>query len=133
MWLAGHRHLNTVKAFISPDPVKAPEKGFWHVETCSLRDFPQQLRTFDIYLNSDHTVTIETINVDPSVKEGSPAAISRRYAVAAQQIIRPEFRNFNPTKDPTIHPMPSGSYNAKLVKKLSPEMAAKLKALYPKV
>ena len=33
---------------------------------------------------------------------------------------------FNPTQDPTIKPMPTGSYNAELVKKLSPEMQAKL-------
>lgn len=131
MWLAGHRHLNTVKAFVSPDPVNAPEKGFWHVETCSLRDFPQQLRTFGIFLNSDYSVSIETINVDPAVKEGTPAAISRSYAVAAQQLINPDIWTFNPTKDPTIAPMPSASYNAKLAKKLSPEMVAKLKALFP--
>jgi hypothetical protein len=56
MWISGHRHFNTVKAFISPDPVNAPEKGFWQVETSSLRDFPQQFRTFEIDLNSDNTV-----------------------------------------------------------------------------
>lgn len=131
MWLAGHRHLNTVKAFVSPDPVGAPEKGFWHVETCSLRDFPQQLRTFEIFLNRDHTITIETLNVDPSVEEGSPAAISRRYAVAAQQLVKADIHTFNPTKDPTIAPMPSGSYNARLTKKLAPAMTARLKALHP--
>lgn len=131
MWLAGHRHLNTVKAFLSPDPAGAPERGFWHVETCSLRDFPQQLRTFGIFLNSDHTLSIETLNVDPSVREGTPAAVSRRYAVAAQQLVKPDVRTFNPTRDPTIAPMPSGSYNARLVKKLSPAMTARLKALFP--
>jgi len=131
MWLAGHRHLNTVKAFVSPDPVGAPEKGFWHVETCSLRDFPQQMRTFEIFLNRDHTITIETVNVDPSVEEGTPAAISRRYAVAAQQLVKADIRTFNPTKDPTIAPMPSGSYNARLIKKLDPAMTARLKALHP--
>jgi metallophosphoesterase (TIGR03768 family) len=131
MWLAGHRHLNTVKAFLSPDPVNAPEQGFWHVETSSLRDFPQQLRTFEIFVNGDYSVSIETINVDPSVEAGTPAAISRRYAVAAQQLVKTDISTFNPTKDPTIAPMPSGSYNAKLAKRLSPEMTAKLKALYP--
>ncbi len=83
MWLAGHRHLNTVKAFISPDPVNAPEKGFWQVETSSLRDFPQQFRTFEIYLNSDYTISIVTTDVDPAVKDGTPAATSRKYAIAA--------------------------------------------------
>ena len=83
MWIAGHRHLNTVKAFISPDPVNAPEKGFWQVETSSLRDFPQQFRTFEIYLNSDYTISIVTTDVDPAVKDGTPAATSRKYAIAA--------------------------------------------------
>jgi metallophosphoesterase (TIGR03768 family) len=88
MWIAGHRHLNTVKAFVSPDPVNAPEKGFWQVETSSLRDWPQQFRTFEIYINSDYTISIVTTNVDPAVKAGTPAATSRKYAIAAQQIVQ---------------------------------------------
>jgi hypothetical protein len=117
--------LNTVKAFISPDPVHAPEKGFWHVETSSLRDFPQQFRTFEIYLNSDDTISIVTTDVDPAVKNGTPAATSREYAIAAQQLVNANIYSFNPTHDPTIKPMPTGSYNAELLKKLSPAMKAK--------
>lgn len=131
MWISGHRHLNTVKAFLSPDPVNAPEKGFWEVETSSLRDFPQQFRTFGLYLNSDNTISIVTTNVDPSVKDGTPAARSRKYAIAAQQIVGTDIYNNNPTKDPTIKPMPTGSYNAELIKKLSRDMAAKMRAMYP--
>jgi hypothetical protein len=120
--------LNTVKAFVSPDPVNAPEKGFWQVETPSLRDFPQQFRTFEIYLNSDNTISIVTTDVDPAVKEGTPAATSRKYAIATAQIVRTwDFTTkHNPTNDPTIKPMPTGSYNAELVKQLSPEMRAKM-------
>jgi metallophosphoesterase (TIGR03768 family) len=137
MWIAGHRHVNTVKAFVSSDPAR-PEKGFWQVETSSLRDFPQQLRTFEIYLNSDETVSIMATDVDPAVKEGTPAATSRKYAVAAQEITKNDLSpnqkasdpNLDPTKpDPTIHPMPTFSYNAELVKKLSPDMQNKLKGL----
>jgi len=133
MWMAGHRHVSTVKAFVSPDPAGAPEKGFWHVETPSLRDFPQQFRTFEIYLNSDETLSIVTTNVDPAVQEGTPAATSRTYAVAAMQIVQTwdATTKWNPTNDPTIKPMPTGSYNAELVKPLSPAMKAKLRALYP--
>ncbi len=129
MWISGHRHINTVKAFISPDPVNAPEKGFWQVETSSLRDFPQQFRTFEIYLNSDYSISIVTTDVDPTVKDGTPAATSRSYALAAEQIVGADIYDFNPTNDPTIKPMPTGSYNAELVKKLSPEMQAKLAKL----
>ena len=114
LWIAGHRHLNTVTALKSPDAAH-PELGFWEVETSSLRDFPQQLRTFEIFSNSDNTVSIFTTDVDPAVKDGSLAAISRSYAVAAQEI----FKN-------GIGLLPTGSYNAELVKQLSPEMQSKL-------
>ena len=129
MWISGHRHLNVVKAFISPDPVNAPEKGFWQVETSSLRDFPQQLRTFQVYLNSDNTISIVTTDVDPAVKEGSLAEKSRKYAIAVEQIVGADIYGVNPTNDPTIKPMPTGSYNAELVKKLSPAMQAKMQKL----
>ena len=130
LWISGHRHLNTVKAFISPDPVNAPEKGFWQVETSSLRDFPQQFRTFEIYLNSDYTISVVTTNIDPAVKTGTPAATSRSYAIAAAQIVGAvtHSSDYNPTNDLTIKPMPNSAYNAELVKELSPKMQAKLKA-----
>ena len=129
LWISGHRHLNTVKAFLSPDPVNAPEKGFWQVETSSLRDFPQQFRTFELYLNSDKTLSIVTTDVDPAVEEGTPAAKSRSYAIATEQIVGTwdVLTRFNPTQDPSIKPMPTGSYNAELVKQLSSEMQAKLR------
>jgi metallophosphoesterase (TIGR03768 family) len=116
LWIAGHRHLNTVTAFKSPDDER-PELGFWEVETSSLRDFPQQLRTFDIVRNSDNTVSIFTTDIDPAVKDGSLAAISRSYAIAAQQIFN------NP-----LAVEPTGSYNAELVKQLTPEMQEKLRS-----
>ena len=92
-----------------------------------MRDFPQQFRTFEIFLNSDNTVSIVTADVDPAVKEGTPAAKSRSCAIATGQIVGADVFNYNPTQDPTIKPMPTGSYNAELVKQLSPEMRAKFK------
>jgi hypothetical protein len=132
MWLSGHRHLNTVKAFISSDPVNAPEKGFWQVETPSLRDFPQQFRTFEIYLNGDYSISIVTTDVDPAVQDGTPAAASRKYAIAAEQIVETwdTTTKWNPTNDPTIKPMPIYSYNAELVKQLTPAMKEKMRTLY---
>ena len=85
LWIAGHRHMNAVTAFKSPDDAR-PELGFWQIETSSLRDFPQQFRIFDIVRNSDNTVSIFTTDVDPAVKDGSLAAISRSYGIAAHQI-----------------------------------------------
>jgi metallophosphoesterase (TIGR03768 family) len=118
LWISGHRHMNVV----TPQPNNAadftdhPEQSFWEVETASLRDFPQQFRTFDIRRNSDNTVSIMITNVDPAVVEGSPAAKSRGYAIGAARI-------FGATtfKDTTSH-----AYNAELVKQLSPTMQAKI-------
>ncbi len=114
LWVAGHRHINAVTALKSPDP-KHPELGFWEVETSSLREFPQQFRTFEIVRNSDNAVSIFATDVDPAVKEGSLAAMSRSYVVAAKQLF-----------DYKIPLLPTGSYNAELVKPLSPEMQAKI-------
>jgi metallophosphoesterase (TIGR03768 family) len=143
MWIAGHRHVNVVKAFKSADATHTAANNFWQVETSSLRDFPQQLRTFDIKLNSDYSVSIVTTNVDPAVKEGTPAAVARKYSVAAMQIVNspkisqdgaplivPATQLANGT-DPSIHPMPTGSYNAELLVQLSNEMKAKMQTLYP--
>lgn len=146
MWIAGHRHVNTVKAFTT-DNASFPERGFWQVETSSLHDFPQQLRTFDINLNSDYSVSIVTTNVDPAVKEGSPAATARKYAVAAQQIVNSAtiyqadvatrylvdpLTQASGALDTSIHPMPvTGSYNADLLKPLSAAMKTQLQTLFP--
>jgi hypothetical protein len=58
--------------------------------------------------------------IDPRIDPGS---ISR---------IDPDPSLPNPSlPDTTIHEMPNGSYNAELVKQLSPEMVAELKKRYP--
>ena len=149
MWMAGHRHVNTVKAFLTDDELR-PERGFWHVETSSLHDFPQQLRMFEINLNSDYTISIMATNVDPAAKEGTPAGTSRKYAVAAQQIVQnklnPNFKGADPTipgypdvLDPSITKTNDAMdtnifvYNGELFKQLSPTMEAKMRALYPNV
>jgi metallophosphoesterase (TIGR03768 family) len=114
LWIAGHRHVNQVTPMPSTDPAH-PENGFWQVETTSLRDFPQQFRMFDITRNSDNTVSIFATDVDPVMPEGSLPALSRYYAVAAQQIF-----------DVQKPYAPSFSYNAELVKQLTPEMQDKI-------
>jgi hypothetical protein len=114
LWLAGHMHYNQVTPFPSPDP-NHPELGFWEVQTPSLRDFPQQFRTFEIVRNSDKTISIIITDVDPAVRDGSPAAMSRFYAVAAMQLY----------KTPAPY-APACVYNAELIKQLSPEMQTKI-------
>jgi len=114
LWISGHVHRNTVTPFKSPDDAQ-PELGFWQVETSSLKDLPQQFRTFEIVRNSDNTISIVTTNVDPAVQEGSLAGKSRSCAIAAQQIFKHR-----------VYLLPTGSYNAELVKQLSPEMQAKI-------
>lgn len=108
LWIAGHRHRNMITPFESPDP-ESPEYGFWGVETVSLREFPQQFRTFEILRNSDNTISILATNVDPAVGEGSFAETSRSYAIAAAQL-------FGVPHDDSI--------NAELVIHLSPQMQA---------
>ena len=115
LWISGHRHINAITAQPSPDPTH-PELGFWEVETSSLRDFPQQFRTFDIVRNSDNTISIFATDVDPIANPGSLPALSRSYAVASYQL----FNYQTPY-------MPSGAYNAELVKQLTPEMQDKIK------
>lgn len=120
LWIAGHRHVNAITAQPNnaADLNDHPERSFWEVETASLRDFPQQLRTFEIRRNGDNTISIMTTDVDPAVAAGSPAAKSRGYAIGAARI-------FGATPavlaDATSH-----AYNAELVKQLSPEMQAKI-------
>jgi hypothetical protein len=113
--MAGHRHMNTVTPQPSPDPAH-PEYGFWEVETPSLRDFPQQFRTWQILRNGDNTISIVTTDVDPQVEEGSLAMDSRGYAVGASRII-----GITRLADTAPH-----AYNAELVKPLSPAMQTKI-------
>ena len=113
--MAGHRHMNTVTPQPSPDPAH-PEYGFWEVETPSLRDFPQQFRTWKILRNSDNTISIVTTDVDPQVEDGSPAADSRGYAIGASRIIG----------NTTLADTTSHTYNAELVKLLSSAMQTKI-------
>lgn len=110
MWIAGHRHLNTITPMPSPDPNR-PELGFWVVETSSLREFPQEIRTFNIERNSDDTVSIYVTNVDPIVDD-SLAAVGRANAIAASQI-------FNDWR--------TSPSNAELLKQLSPDMQSKIR------
>jgi metallophosphoesterase (TIGR03768 family) len=113
--MAGHRHMNTVTPQPSPDPAH-PEYGFWEVETPSLRDFPQQFRTWEILRNSDNSISIVTTDVDPQVEDGMPAADSRGYAIGASRII-----GITTLADTTSH-----TYNAELVKPLSSAMQTKI-------
>jgi metallophosphoesterase (TIGR03768 family) len=106
LWIAGHRHLNTITPFESPD-AERPELGFWGVETVSLREFPQQFRTFEIVRNSDQTVSILATNVDPAVAEGSLAELSRSYGIGGAQAFGVPY---------------DVSRNAELVVHLTPEM-----------
>jgi hypothetical protein len=117
LWTSGHRHLSVVTPQPSPDPAK-PELGFWEVETPSLREFPQQFRTFQVTRNSDYTISIFAADIDPIAPEGSLVAKARSYAIAANQL-------FKIVQDP----MPNGVVNVELIKKINPEMQVKLKDL----
>jgi hypothetical protein len=116
LWISGHRHLNTISAqpYNPADLTDHPEHSFWEVETASLRDCPQEFRTFDLRRNQDNTVSILVTNVDPAVRAGSPAATSRGYAIGAA-------RTFGTY---ALSDTASQAYNAELVKQLTPTMQA---------
>jgi hypothetical protein len=120
LWIAGHRHVNTITPIPSPDAGR-PELGFWQVETSSLRDFPQQLRTFEIVGNSDSTISIFAANADTEIEEDAAAAQSRSYGIAALQIFAG-----GPLLPHGIPLLPTGSYNAELVVPLSLGMRERL-------
>lgn len=113
LWMSGHRHINTV----TPQPAPAganPEFGFWEVETPSLRDHPQQFRTYQIVRNDNNTVSIFVTDVDPAVQgTGSPAEKSRGYALGAGRI------SLGMTTIPSgLADVTSHAYNAELIKPL---------------
>ena len=116
LWVSGHRHINNVTALPSKTPFQ-PEKGFWEVETKSTREFPEQFRTFDIVCNSDTTISIIATNVDADMQDNTPASTGRKYAIASGQI-------YNTA--PTLLETGSVSYNAELVKLLTPTMRKKI-------
>ena len=116
LWIAGHRHLNTITPQPSSDPAH-PENGFWEVETASTRDFPQQFRHFDIVRNSDNTISIIAIDIDPAVQDGSLAAISRSRAIGIERILG----GTNSFQDVTSH-----ASSLELVKQLTPAMQTKI-------
>lgn len=132
LWCSGHVHRNAITPQPSPDG--DPEYGFWEVETPSLRDFPRQFRRFEIVRNTDRTISIFALSVDPAANpdplddgSASPAQTSLSYAVATQQIFQNQIQQ-GPNVDPG-----SGVYNAELVKILSPEMQEKIALLSPVV
>ena len=115
MVMAGHRHQNVVTPFPSPDP-DHPECGFWEVETPSLRDFPIQFRSWEIFLNSDTNLSIVTTDVDPATTPDSPAGKAVGLGLGALRVYSCiELTNTY-----------SHAYNAELVKPLTPAMQHKL-------
>ena len=97
---SSHKHRHPAAAPAG----KGPEFGFWEVETASLRDFPQEFRTFEIVRNDNNTVSIFITNVDPAVQgTGSPAEKSRGYAIGANRIAAG-------TPPPTASPIPPPMY-----------------------
>jgi hypothetical protein len=120
LWVAGHMHRNNIKAEPSPD-TDHPECGFWQVENPSLRDFPQQFRTYEILRNTDNTVSIRVTDIDPDVTADSQAGISRGYAIGASRIFR--------SPSATLADTNAYVQNAELVKLLTPRMQAKIAGL----
>jgi len=123
LWVAGHLHRNIIKAQPSLLP-ESPEYGFWEVGNPSLKDFPQQFRTFEILRNTDNTISIKTTDIDPAVIPGSCADKSRGYAVGAARIFAAPLAASTNNGDGTWNFTDTNSYvnNAELLKVLTPTM-----------
>lgn len=120
LWVTGHMHRNNIKA--EPSTVEGhPEYGFWQVENPSLRDFPQQFRTYEILRNTDNSISIRVTDIDPDVTPDSQAGISRGFAIGASRIFASPSTSFADTN--------SYVQNAELVKLLTPQMQAKIAGL----
>jgi hypothetical protein len=117
LWICGHVHINNIIPQPSPYPDR-PEYGFWEVETASLRDFPQEFRTFEILRNTDNSISIRVTDIDPEETPGSPADVSRGYAVGAARIFMTPCTSLTDTN--------SYAQNAELLKLLTPPMQAKI-------
>jgi hypothetical protein len=59
-WLAGHEHRHHVRWVGSRDQ----SRGFWHIETTSHADWPQQSRVVEIVEGSDGEIFIGLTVVD---------------------------------------------------------------------
>jgi hypothetical protein len=113
-------HRNNIKAEPSPYTDR-PEYGFWQVENPSLRDFPQEFRTYEILRNTDNSISIRVTDIDPEAPTNSQAAISRGYAVGASRIFASPSTNLTDTA--------SYTRNAELVKLLTPPMQVRIAGL----
>lgn len=117
LWICGHVHINHIIPQPSPY-LDRPEYGFWEVETASLRDFPQEFRTFEILRNTDNSISIRVTDIDPEETTNSPAVVSRGYAVGAARIFQTPCTSLADTN--------SYAQNAELLKLLTPPMQAKI-------
>lgn len=121
LWMSGHRHINTVTPQKAP-PGQGPEYGFWEVETPSLRDFPQQFRTYEIVRNDNNTLSLFVTDVDPAVQGDSPAFKSRGYGVGANRIS---------AGLPGLTDTTSRAFNAELIKPLPSPFTVSVKVSGP--
>ncbi len=120
LWVAGHMHRNNIKAQRSPYDGR-PEYGFWEVENPSLRDMPQEFRTYEILRNTDNSISIRVTDIDPDVATNSQAGISRAFAIGASRIFSAPSTNLTDTS--------SWTENGELVKLLTPPMQARIASL----
>ena len=79
--VAGHSHLNEIRAFGTPEDAS----GFWEVRTASSTDWPGQGRLVELVDNGDGTLSILTTVFDHAAPEGSMAARARTLSLVDYQ------------------------------------------------
>jgi 3',5'-cyclic AMP phosphodiesterase CpdA len=63
-WLAGHEHQNKVEQI-------GGESGFWHIQTCSLIDWPQEGRIIEVFQSEDEFLLVCTMFSHNSIVEAT--------------------------------------------------------------
>jgi metallophosphoesterase (TIGR03767 family) len=82
LWVNGHTHDNTVKAYPRPAGSAAPG-GFWEVNTASHIDWPSQARIVEIADNKNGTISIFGTIVDSAGPESNGGKLDTPVALAA--------------------------------------------------
>ena len=75
-WLVGHRHINLIQ------PRPSAHGGYWEITTCSVIDYPSQMRSIDVKIHRDGTVELVCTMIDHWATEGSLAVRHRDLASA---------------------------------------------------
>ena len=77
LYLSGDSHDNRVSFYKG----KSSGSGFWHIETSSLIDYPQQTRLLEVVYNGEGSGSIYSTMLDFNAKKGSLPYLARALSL----------------------------------------------------